>query len=225
MLSDGPWHHPLQMPKHYRPGLLAQPFHTLPAVANTTEGGAWSEEQARVLNAAVEYLQQQDIVEGLQRELVALRTNGELRVEQECIHEAGSGRGQWRRFDPTESGQRHLEDDGYGGRCATATAPVACSVLQTLRDEFELPAIRGSYSEIGAQGVLRSHYGMTNGQLKFHLGLVVPTSSSTTGHAARGCSLFRVGEETRTGAWEEGKVLFFDDSFEHEVMNGCDRAR
>ncbi len=189
------------------------------------ESGSWSEEQARVLNAAVEYLQQREIVEALQGELAALRTIGELRVEQECIHEAGSGRGQWRRFDPTESGQRHLEDDGYGGRCAVATAPVACKVLRALREEFALPAIRGSYSEIGAQGVLRSHYGMTNGQLKFHLGLVVPTNSTTAGHAGRGCSVFRVGEETRAGAWEEGKVLFFDDSFEHEVMNGCGRAR
>ena len=38
-------------------------------------------------------------------------------------------------------------------------------VLAALREEVGLPAIRGSYSEIGAQGVLRSHYGMTNGQV------------------------------------------------------------
>ena len=222
LLSDGPWQHALQMPKHYQPGLLAQPFHDLPAVAATN---GWSEAQARVLNVAAEYLQRPEIVEALQGELNALRADGELRVEQECIHEAGGGRGHWRRFDPTESGQRSLEDDGYGGRCAVTTAPVACGVLQTLREEFELPAIRGSYSEIGAHGVLRSHFGMTNGQLKFHLGLVVPTSSGMKGHGGAGCSVFRVGEEKRPGAWKEGKVLFFDDSFEHEVMNNCDQPR
>lgn len=67
----------------------------------------------------------------------SLCLSGELRVEQECIHEAGSGRGQWRRFDPTESGQRFLQDDGYGGRCATATAPVACGVRHT--GDFSMP--------------------------------------------------------------------------------------
>jgi aspartate beta-hydroxylase len=45
---------------------------------------------------------------------------------------------------------------------------------------------------------------LTCGRLTVHLGLRVP----------RGCSL-RVAEETR--AWEEGKCLVFDDSFEHEV--------
>lgn len=139
-------------------------------------------------------------------------------VEQECIHEVGGGRGQWRRYDPTEAGQRHLEDDGSGGKCAFATAPHACGVLVALRASG-LRAIRGSYSEIGAQGVLRPHYGMTNGQLKFHLGLEVPTVDGS------GCSTLRVGKETRHGAWEEGRVLFFDDSFEHEVLNGCDRRR
>ena len=27
--GTGPWQHPLQMPKHYQPGLLARPFHNL----------------------------------------------------------------------------------------------------------------------------------------------------------------------------------------------------
>ena len=27
LLADGPWEHSQQLPKHYNPGLLSQPFH------------------------------------------------------------------------------------------------------------------------------------------------------------------------------------------------------
>jgi aspartyl/asparaginyl beta-hydroxylase (cupin superfamily) len=37
------------------------------------------------------------------------------------------------------------------------------------------------------------------------------------------CATLRVGNETR--AWAAGRVLFFDDSFEHEVVNRCDAER
>ena len=232
LLADGPWEHSQQLPKHYNPGLLSQPFHALPAA--TAE--AWSDAQAAVLDAAAAHLESAATVDGLRRELEELRAAGEMRVEQECIHDAGGGRGQWRRFvrthnaaqvcvcsrssffaqDPTESGHRHLEDDGHGGRCAKATAPVACGVLSALR-EAGLPAIRGSYSEIGAGGWLRPHHGMTNGQLKFHLGLVVPDRPKP------GCARLRVGGEE--SGWAEGRVLFFDDSWEHEVHNRCEGRR
>lgn len=33
----------------------------------------------------------------------------------------------------------------------------------------------------------------------------------------------RVGNETR--AWKQGAVIFFDDSWEHEVWNRCGRER
>lgn len=50
------------------------------------------------------------------------------------------------------------------------------------------------------------HNGLLNTRLICHLPLIVP----------EGCRL-RVGNETR--AWEEGKLLIFDDSFEHEAWN------
>ena len=59
---------------------------------------------------------------------------------------------------------------------------------------------------------------MSNGQLKFHVGLVVPTGSN-----GEQCAFFRVANETR--AWTEGQVSFFDDSFEHEVRNECASER
>nr|CAD7586508.1 unnamed protein product [Timema genevievae] len=56
------------------------------------------------------------------------------------------------------------------------------------------------------------HCGPTNCRLRAHLGLVVPSNT-----------YIRVAEETRT--WEEGKILIFDDSFEHEVWHNGSTMR
>ena len=66
------------------------------------------------------------------------------------------------------------------------------------------------FSALDAHTWLKPHHGHTNAQLKMHLGLIVPVRPS-----GESCALFRVGTETR--AWQQGHVLFFDDSFEHEV--------
>jgi len=51
-----------------------------------------------------------------------------------------------------------------------------------------------------------SHTGPTFTRLRIHLGLVIPNGAK-----------MRVGPKTKT--WKEGKVLIFDDSFEHEVWH------
>lgn len=56
------------------------------------------------------------------------------------------------------------------------------------------------------------HCGPINTRLRCHLGVDVPS----------GCRI-RVGSETR--AWEEGKCLIFDDSFEHEVWHSGNSNR
>jgi aspartyl/asparaginyl beta-hydroxylase (cupin superfamily) len=53
---------------------------------------------------------------------------------------------------------------------------------------------------------------MLNSRLICHLPLIVPP----------GCWL-RVGNEVRE--WEEGKLLIFDDSIEHEARNPTDEVR
>ena len=58
----------------------------------------------------------------------------------------------------------------------------------------------------------RPHCGTTNAKLRCHLPLQVP----------EGCRM-RVGNEVVR--WSEGKLLVFDDSFEHEVWTAGDRAR
>jgi aspartyl/asparaginyl beta-hydroxylase (cupin superfamily) len=72
------------------------------------------------------------------------------------------------------------------------------------------PAVLFSRLEPGAH--IPPHAGMLNCRLICHLPLIVPN----------GCWL-RVGNETRE--WQEGKLLIFDDSFEHEAKNPSDELR
>jgi aspartate beta-hydroxylase len=72
------------------------------------------------------------------------------------------------------------------------------------------PAVLFSRLEPGAH--IPRHSGMLNCRLICHLPLVVP----------QGCWL-RVGNETRE--WEEGKLLIFDDSIEHEAKNPTAKLR
>ena len=60
---------------------------------------------------------------------------------------------------------------------------------------------------------LAAHCGPTNARLRAHLGIVVPEGD---------CEIV-VGGETRR--WQEGKILLFDDSFEHAVHNETEAAR
>jgi aspartate beta-hydroxylase len=68
------------------------------------------------------------------------------------------------------------------------------------------------FSKLTPGAHIPPHHGMLNSRLIGHLPLIVP----------QGCWL-RVGNETRQ--WEEGKLLIFDDSFEHEARNESDETR
>jgi aspartyl/asparaginyl beta-hydroxylase (cupin superfamily) len=72
------------------------------------------------------------------------------------------------------------------------------------------PTVMFSLLRGGAR--IPAHTGMYNTRLVCHLPLIVPP----------GCA-FRVGNEVRE--WEEGKLLIFDDSIQHEAWNEGDRDR
>lgn len=62
------------------------------------------------------------------------------------------------------------------------------------------------FSKLAAGARIPPHHGVLNARLICHLPLIVPS----------GCG-FRVGGETRE--WEQGKLLIFDDTIEHEAWN------
>jgi hypothetical protein len=66
------------------------------------------------------------------------------------------------------------------------------------------------FSVLGSNTRIRPHCGTTNLRLTAHLGLSIPSASS------KECGI-RVGNKWH--CWENGRVMVFDDSFEHEVRN------
>lgn len=82
---------------------------------------------------------------------------------------------------------------------------------ETLLRHAPIPRISGwgptaVFSLLKAGAHIGAHTGMYNTRLICHLPLIVPS----------GCR-FRVGNEVRE--WEEGKLLIFDDTIEHEAWN------
>ena len=98
--------------------------------------------------------------------------------------------------------------DENAGRCPKTMA--ALEKVPLSRIGSRTPAVLFSRLEPGAH--IPPHSGMLNCRLICHLPLIVPP----------GCWL-RVGNETRQ--WEEGKLLIFDDSIDHEAKNPSDKLR
>ena len=93
-----------------------------------------------------------------------------------------------------------------------------CPKTSAVLDEVDLQRIPGygpevMFSLLHPKTRIPAHYGSVNGRVIAHLPLIVPPA----------CGGIRVGSETRT--WHEGRILAFDDSFEHEAWNESDSPR
>lgn len=85
--------------------------------------------------------------------------------------------------------------------------PKTFSVLQKIPN-----LISADFSYLPANTKINSHKGFTKMVLRAHLGLIIP----------KDCGI-KVGDETKV--WQPGKMLVFDDSFEHEAWNNSDEDR
>jgi len=184
------------LPKTYLPGLRSSPWHS---------PDEWPAEMG--LHHVAQALR--DAVGGLADEYWRLRRDGVMEREAECIHSPRGGA--WTHLSINVP---WLERDGDG--CAVDT-PAACALIRSIAS-MKLPAVqvlRAGYSAVEGRAHLLPHYGMTNGQLKFHVGVITPMRAET----GLPCCAIRVGNETRE--WRRGAVLMFDDSWDHEVWNDC----
>ncbi|HUB88894.1 MAG TPA: aspartyl/asparaginyl beta-hydroxylase domain-containing protein [Dyella sp.] len=103
----------------------------------------------------------------------------------------------------------------HGERYDTHAA--ACPRTAALLDSLPLTRIRDHapetlFSVLSPGTHILPHTGVTNVRLVTHLPLIVPPD----------CAL-RVGGETR--AWQEGRCMTFDDTFEHEAWNRSNETR
>jgi len=101
---------------------------------------------------------------------------------------------------------------GFGQRLEKncKQAPVTAEILS------RVPHIQTAWFSILAPGYhIPAHTGVTKGILRAHLGLIIPS--------AREKCRIRVGDQIK--AWEAGKVIVLDDTYEHEVWNDTDEER
>lgn len=133
-----------------------------------------------------------------------LKEGNAARAMYEEEKEGLKERGEWSQLDLFVRGQEIPE------RCKRA--PVTCSIVR--REAAAAGCRRGQikFSVMEAGTHVRPHVGPTNCRLRMHLAL---TNTKNT--------FIRVDKEIRQ--WETGKVLMFDDSFEHEVWHNGTGAR
>jgi len=125
------------------------------------------------------------------------------------------------RFQDLVPGQSRISPDdkwhafalyGYGFRSERncQACPATAALLETV------PGLQSAFFSILAPGKqIPSHCGVSKGLIRAHLGLLVP-------RRANDCTM-KVGDVTCS--WQEGRILFFDDTYPHEVHNDTDEER
>jgi aspartyl/asparaginyl beta-hydroxylase (cupin superfamily) len=87
---------------------------------------------------------------------------------------------------------------------------------ETWRIVQKIPGLKAAMFSIFEPGKhLPAHRGPYNGVLRLHLGLIVPPQPDK----------IAIRVDARICHWEEGKVLIFDDAYEHEAWNHSDAVR
>jgi len=92
--------------------------------------------------------------------------------------------------------------------------PLNCSLCpKTAELLSKIPGlVSADFSFLPARTHIKPHVGFTQVVLRSHLGLIIPPD----------CAI-RVGDQTKT--WQPGKLMVFDDSFDHEAWNNSDEDR
>ncbi|XP_076027550.1 aspartyl/asparaginyl beta-hydroxylase-like isoform X3 [Genypterus blacodes] len=121
--------------------------------------------------------------------------------EEENLRE----RGEWGQYTLWQQGKK------VGNSCHNV--PKTCALLERYTEATGCKRGQIKFSVMQPGTHVWPHTGPTNCRLRIHLGLVIPKT---------GCKI-RCTNQTRE--WEEGKVLIFDDSFEHEVWQEAESYR
>uniref|UniRef100_UPI001CD8A012 aspartyl/asparaginyl beta-hydroxylase-like n=1 Tax=Solea senegalensis TaxID=28829 RepID=UPI001CD8A012 len=112
-----------------------------------------------------------------------------------------------------EWGQYTLWQQGRKAGNVCQNVPKTCAMIERHPEATGCKRGQIKFSVMQPGTHVWPHTGPTNCRLRMHLGLVIPKP---------GCRI-RCTDQTRE--WDEGKVLIFDDSFEHEVWQDADSYR
>ncbi|CAH0562591.1 unnamed protein product [Brassicogethes aeneus] len=129
-----------------------------------------------------------------------LNQKGYFQDESEKLRDKGD----WKQFELYARGQKNVEN--------CKKCPITCGIIDSNPSARGCKRGQTKFSVMHPGTHVWPHCGPTNCRLRAHLGLEVPSNT-----------YIRVAEETRS--WENGKVLIFDDSFEHEVWHNGSQFR
>lgn len=118
----------------------------------------------------------------------------------------GGGQPAWEAFFFFRHGKRF--DDNHA-RCPITSKALESIDLCNIADHA--PEI--CFSLLTAGTHIRPHYGVTNARVVMHLPLLVP----------RDCALNLIGAGEHV--WQEGELVMFDDTFQHEAWNRSSEPR
>ncbi|XP_051577012.1 aspartyl/asparaginyl beta-hydroxylase-like isoform X2 [Myxocyprinus asiaticus] len=151
-----------------------------------------------------------DLVKMLERNWLTIRdealsvldsNSGQFLPEDENLREKGD----W--------GQFTLWQQGRKAAASCLSVPKTCALLERYPEATSCKRGQIKFSVMQPGTHVWPHTGPTNCRLRMHLGLIIPP---------KGCKI-RCTNQTRE--WKEGKVLIFDDSFEHEVWQEAESYR
>lgn len=129
------------------------------------------------------------------------QSRGRFLPEEENLRE----KGEWGQYTLWQQGKR------VGNACQVV--PKTCALMDKFPEATGCKRGQIKFSVMQPGTHVWPHTGPTNCRLRMHLGLVIPKP---------GC---RIRCTNQTREWEEGKVLIFDDSFEHEVWQEASSYR
>jgi len=140
-----------------------------------------------------------------------------------CWSEVGSGQRGSGSDDHkvVSAGGRWTECVLFGtGAQPNHVAPITKGILRDCVPDAALSLARDGggeviFSKLAPRTKIKAHCGPTNLRWTAHLGLVVPQNSEK-------CRI-KIADEWH--CWEEGKMLVFDDSYEHEIANDTNETR
>ncbi|XP_048042387.1 aspartyl/asparaginyl beta-hydroxylase isoform X2 [Megalobrama amblycephala] len=151
-----------------------------------------------------------DLVKALERNWMTIRdealsvldgNSGQFLPEDENLREKGD----WGQFTLWQQGRKNPS--------ACRSVPKTCAFLERYTEATSCKRGQIKFSVMQSGTHVWPHTGPTNCRLRMHLGLIIPPT---------GC---RIRCTNQTREWEEGKVLIFDDSFEHEVWQEAESFR
>lgn len=187
---------PRQKPKFlYFPGIPSQPYYP-------RERFPWLD----MLEASTADVQK-ELAEVLPqaRELEAFLGSRQPGDTCEVLRSSGAEEAAWDAYFFYRHGQRY---DAHCASCPATTALLDALPLVRIRDH----APETFFSVLRPGTDILAHRGVTNTRLVTHLPLIIPAD----------CAL-RVGGEIH--AWETGRCVTFDDTFEHEAWNHSNETR